>query len=63
MCDDSWDYNVQGPDARVVCRQLGYFGGTPTGYQGGHSNSPDGTGRIWMTRYRKRQRLEDCDHS
>ena len=63
VCDDGWDQNTQGPDAQVVCRQLGYKGGTSTGCQGWHSNSPNGAGRIWMDDVQcggHEQRLQDC---
>ena len=41
ICDHNWDIN----DAKVACRQLGYYDGLKA-LQG--SEVPDGSGRIWL---------------
>ena len=55
VCDDGWD----SIDSDVVCRQLGYPGGTTTSNYYGYGN-----GRIWMDNVDcsgSEQALSDCD--
>ena len=55
MCDDSWGTN----DAKVVCRQLGYSGGTA--YSRAHFGQ--GSGTIWMDNVAcsgSESKLKDC---
>ncbi len=58
ICDNSWDIN----DARVACRQLGYYDGLKA-LQG--SDVPDGNGQIWLDDVActgNEQYLSSCSH-
>ena len=55
ICDDWWGE----PDATVVCRQLGYSGGTALG----RAAFGAGTGKIWLDNVGctgAEERLQDC---
>ena len=58
ICDDYWSIN----DAKVACRELGYAFAVRS-LQG--SQTPDGTGRIWLDNMYctgSERSLADCSH-
>ena len=58
VCDDDWDMN----DARVVCRQLGFFDAVSAP---GSAHFGAGSGQIWLDNvgcYGSEKSIADCKH-
>ena len=60
VCDDDWDMN----DARVVCRQLGFYDGDYSARGSAHFG--EGSGQIWLddvSCFGSESSIVNCQHS